>query len=80
MTIAIVTSSEAATFRTARFSEEAHTLGQALPRDPIRVEYFSETWNAFHKRMECIFSCYQSKDDASFIGTYFQNGLTAFTT
>jgi hypothetical protein len=74
----VMSVAEARLYRSAQFSSAAHGMQQTLPHSIVRIAFFYEAHNAFYNRSECVFLCYLNEDNASFIGTYFQNGLTAF--
>jgi len=74
----IFTQDQARLYRTARFSDEAHAMQKGLPTVPVRIAFFCEPYNAYHRRNECVFACYVNEDDTTLIGTYFQNAFVDF--
>lgn len=78
MTPTLMSQADARRYRTARFSQQAHGHQHGLPTGPVRIAFFCHALNAFTWHHECIFACYLNDDDASLIGTYFQNALIEF--
>ena len=69
---------QARAFRTARFTDEALAFQNRLPIVPVRIAFLYVAYNAYHRRNECLFSCYRDEEHTDLICTYYQNALTDF--
>lgn len=78
MTTQELTEAKARLYKTAFFSAHAHELEPRLPSGPIRVMFMTKAWNAMYLRHECVFACYTTMEDTSYIGSYFENALERF--
>lgn len=78
MSIQTLSKDDAPAYRTARFSALAHASQRGLPKRPLRVKFFTRTFNFFYQRNECLFHVYADAYDETLIGTYFENALYDF--
>jgi hypothetical protein len=73
-----MTPGKAKYFRTAQFNAAARQNFPELPTDPVRVEFSRTAQNTMTGQTECLFDVYTTMDNASFIGTYYENALERF--
>lgn len=78
MTIQAFTQEQVRLLRSARFSDRAHAVQGGLPKERLRIKFFTGAFNTFFRRNECLFYVYAGEDDSTLIGTYYQNALIDF--
>lgn len=78
MSIQTLSTGQAPVYKTARFSKLAHAMQRELPKRPLRIKFFTRTFNFFYQRNECLFHVYAGAHDETLIGTYFENALYDF--
>ena len=69
---------QAQQFRVARFTCLKLELVPLLPSGFIRIEFTERRWNVIFQRMDNVYACFETEDESSFLGFYFETALTDF--